>query len=146
MIPGSATPRSLEAALRRARILFAGFLSAWLLFLLAIYLTKPAERPVSPTIVTLLGVAAAADLAVGFTRRKALVDSALEALESDPADGPALGKWFLGNVIGFAVAETVALFGVVLKFQGAGWNVAGPFFAAGLLALLLWQPRLSSSA
>jgi len=34
------------------------------------------------------------------------------------------------------------LFGVVLKFLGVRWTVAGLFFAFGLVLLVLWMPRL----
>jgi hypothetical protein len=46
-----------------------------------------------------------------------------------------------GNLVSFAFAESVMLFGVVLKFLGERWSVASLFFGVGLLLLLLWSPR-----
>jgi F0F1-type ATP synthase membrane subunit c/vacuolar-type H+-ATPase subunit K len=137
---------SSGATLRTMRTLFAAFLTTWFLFLLVIRLGKPPETPVSPLIVTALALAALTDLAIGFTMRKRLLDPALETLARDRENSTALGQWRQGNLIGFCFAESITLFGLVLKFLGAGWNVAGVFFAAGLLLLLLWQPRLAPSA
>ncbi len=40
------------------------------------------------------------------------------------------------------MCNAVPLFGLLLKFLGASWNVAGPFFAVGILLMLVWTPRL----
>jgi len=146
MIPGSLRPPSAEKTVRTTRLLFAAFLTTWFLFLVVLYVVKPPERAVSPTLVTALAIAAAADLAIGFTLRKTLLDAAAATPSDDPDSGPALQKWFLGNLTGFACAEAVTLFGLALNLQGAAWKVAGPFFAAGLLTLLWCKPRLLRSA
>ncbi len=44
-------------------------------------------------------------------------------------------------MLSFCIAETITLFGLVLKFLGFDWNTAAIFFAAGMLLLLLWMPR-----
>jgi len=43
----------------------------------------------------------------------------MEVLRSEPENGVALAQWHVGNIFSFAQAETVTLFGVVLKFLGA---------------------------
>ena len=132
--------------MKTARLLFAAFLTTWFLFLLVIHLANPPERQVSKAIATALAVAALAEIVVGFTVRKRLLDPAVQTLAKDPGDVSALGKWYQGNLLGFCFAESVTLFGLVLKLLGAGWNTAGPFFAVGILLLLLWQPRFATSA
>jgi hypothetical protein len=32
--------------------------------------------------------------------------------------------------------------GFLVKMLGADWRTAGPFFAAGILLMVLWTPRL----
>jgi hypothetical protein len=65
-------------------------------------------------------------------------------LNEQPENTQALVQWRSVNIVSFAQAETVTLFGVALKFLGAGWPVAGVFFFAGL-ALLLWTPRIKAA-
>ena len=48
----------------------------------------------------------------------------------------------MAKVILSAHAETIALFGFALKWLGASWLIAGPFFALAFLLLLAWTPRL----
>jgi hypothetical protein len=43
--------------------------------------------------------------------------------------------------VSFAFAESVMLFGVVLKFLGERWSIVSIFFGVGLLLLLLWAPQ-----
>jgi F0F1-type ATP synthase membrane subunit c/vacuolar-type H+-ATPase subunit K len=145
MTAAQCTPSS-EATLKTVRVLFAAFLTTWFLFLLVIHMRNPPERPVSPLIVTALALAALTEVAVGFTLRKRLLDPALETLARDRENAAALGQWRMGNLIGFCFAESITLVGLVLKLLGAGWNVTGAFFAAGMLLFLLWQPRLAPSA
>jgi hypothetical protein len=128
------------------RLLHAMFVLTWFFFLFVIQVVRPAERPVGR--ILLLGIAAAAggDIALGFALRKRFLDSSLEILRAQPANPEALLRWRTGNILAFCNAETVTLFGVVLKFLGARWMIAGVFFAVGLGLLLLWTPRLLRSA
>ncbi len=78
--------------------------------------------------------------------RSRYLTSSLETLRTNPSDPQALQKWRSAYVLPFTLAESVALFGLVLKFMGASWRVAGPFFAAAILLLLLWAPRLDGAS
>jgi F0F1-type ATP synthase membrane subunit c/vacuolar-type H+-ATPase subunit K len=49
-------------------------------------------------------------------------------------------RWFMGHIIRFATAESVALFGFVLRMIGSNSNVVMALFASSLFLLLLWQP------
>jgi Na+/H+-translocating membrane pyrophosphatase len=50
------------------------------------------------------------------------------------------GRWLTGHVIRFATAESVALFGFVLRMMGSYSNVVIALFAGSLLLLVVWQP------
>jgi hypothetical protein len=60
----------------------------------------------------------------------------------DPQDATSLKQWRSGQIVSFAFAESVVLYGFLLKFLGAGWNIAGMFFVVGILVLLAWTPKL----
>ena len=74
--------------------------------------------------------------------RSRLLAPCLEILRSNPDDAQALGRWRTGNIVSFVIAEAVALLGFALKFLGASWFVAAPFFATGIFLLLIWTPRI----
>ena len=133
---------STQAILRNLRIMYALYLITIPLFLCALVLMRPQERHV-PLAITVSLVALSGWLifiALSFRSRKIL--PALEMLRRNPEDAAALSNWYVGNVTSFAFAETIVLFGVVLKLFGAGWKVAGVFFALGVFLFLVWTPRL----
>src|SRR6266478_3490445 len=80
-----------------------------------------------------------------FLRRR-MIKPSEESLRSNPDDESALKKWRTGVIVSLVMASTIVLFGLVLKFMGATWNVASWFFIVGILLLLAWTPRLDLSA
>jgi len=137
---------SSQKALNEARLLHAAFLTTIFLFVLVVHLAAIGERPVSLSLVAGIGCAAVADIGVGFMLRKQYMNKAEQALQVEFDARKALAAWRLANILSFAQAETVTLFGVGLKFLGASWKIAGPFFFIGFALLLLWTPRLDLPA
>jgi hypothetical protein len=45
-------------------------------------------------------------------------------------------------ILSLVFCESVILFGLALRVLGAGWNVAGVFYAVGIVLMLLWTPKL----
>jgi hypothetical protein len=136
----------VQDALRWARTLYALFLVTIPLLIYAVMMFHWTERPVSPTIVAALAVLSVTDVMVAAGLRTRNITPAIAALRTNPNDSLALGKWRSGIVTSFTHAETVALFGVLLKFLGASWTVAGPFFAVAVLLLVIWRPKLEFTA
>lgn len=50
------------------------------------------------------------------------------------------GPWFAGHIIRFATAESVALFGFVLRMMGSTSVLVVILFVSSLFLLLFWQP------
>lgn len=132
---------SREKALSAVRMLHVAFLTTIFLFILMTRFAAPSEQPVAQEIVLAVAVAAVADIGVGFTMRKRFMERASEAIARE-GQQRALAAWRVANIYSFAHAETVMLFGFVLKFLGASWKIAGPFFFVGFALLLLWTPRM----
>jgi hypothetical protein len=80
---------------------------------------------------------------VGFILRPKMLRRSEEALAKDASNPKALKQWQAGHLIGFASAEAIVLWGVVVRIVlcGALWQ-ASLFYAAGLFLLLLWTPRM----
>jgi hypothetical protein len=57
--------------------------------------------------------------------RSLRLEASVEILNEQPENTQALVQWRSVNIVSFAQAETVTLFGVARKFLGAGWPVAG---------------------
>jgi F0F1-type ATP synthase membrane subunit c/vacuolar-type H+-ATPase subunit K len=79
----------------------------------------------------------------GFRFRRRMIHRSEEALAEDASNPKALKQWEAGNVVVLAMAESIVLWGLVVRMVlgGALWQ-ASLFYAAGLLLLLLWTPRM----
>ena len=135
-----------EKTLQAARLLHTAFLATIFMFILCIHLAAPAERSVSPIIPIAFTCVAIGDIGVGFVRRRMLMAKVTETFERECDVSKALEQWRIANIASFVHAETVALFGVALKFLGASWKIASPFFFVGFALLLLWMPKLDLPA
>jgi hypothetical protein len=89
----------------------------------------------------LFGAAAAVDAVIALLLRKSLVGGAEERLQRYPEDAEAALRWQTGQFVSFAMAESVALFGLVLRVLGATLEQAAGFYAAGIGLLLIFWPR-----
>jgi F0F1-type ATP synthase membrane subunit c/vacuolar-type H+-ATPase subunit K len=146
---------NLEAALRLVRIIHFAMLAASVLYVLvgevvatkgfvgevfdeggAVVSEHPHEMLANIFLVLGVGLAFAAMLF-----RQKLASSAQQALLRSPSDAAALGRWRLAHILAFALAETVVLFGLVLRIMGAPLATAAILYAIGFVALLILAPR-----
>jgi hypothetical protein len=128
--------------LRRVRKMHIAFVSTWFLFLLVLHQLKPMQRPVPVETSGALAAVAIVEIFTSLRLRARQLTPAIHALRANPEDADAMRRWYSGNIVSFTFAEVITLLGVALKFMGAGWNIAGGFFAVGLLLLVVWTPRL----
>ena len=65
-----------------------------------------------------------------------------EAILADqPDDAAALKRLRTGYIFTYALCETVALFGFVLRFMGFALSEVAPFYIVAIVLLLLFSPR-----
>ena len=129
-------------SLRNIRIVHFAFLAApaFLYFVLAtITITGNGEPSFLPTVLALLSVS---EVGIGTAFRSKLMRPAAEKLQRSPEDSAAMAQWLRGNILSFAFAFTVVLYGFLIRVLGFSWNFAAWFFVAGFLLLLWWTPRL----
>jgi len=132
----------MKAAFLQLRLIHGSFILSWFLFILVtVYIIQPVDKLTGMTVPLALGVAALSGISVAQTLRQKLVVAPAQELARQPDNAALLQRWRSGNIVQFAFAESVTLFGLVLRFFGASWPVAAPFFAVGLLMLLLSAPR-----
>jgi hypothetical protein len=75
----------------------------------------------------------------GFALQKKLFRQSTEALPHDLRR--ALSLWRGAHFIGFSLVMSITIWGVILKYLGSSWLVAGVFFGLSLVFLVLWRPR-----
>lgn len=131
-----------KAALRSARILHFAFLTAAILYVVVILRLKPAVRRLEPGIVPAIGFVCLLVVGVAAYCRSKMVTKFREQASPNFEDGDLIKRWRSGVMLSFICAETIVLFGLVLKVLGASWNISGVFFAVGILLLLASAPRL----
>ena len=80
-----------------------------------------------------------------FAVRRAFVLRAEATLAAQPGDEAAINRWRTGYIIVYALCETVALFGFVLRFLGFTLAQVLPFYVVGFVLMLLFAPRIPST-
>jgi len=130
----------MEQRLRTVRVIHFAMLT----FVVA--LVPVGERIAKDTddpgfLLPLFAAVAALDGVIALLLRKLIVSAAEERLRTHPEDGAAALRWQSGQIVSFAMAESVALFGLVARILGAPLEQAAGFYAAGIGLLLIFWPR-----
>jgi F0F1-type ATP synthase membrane subunit c/vacuolar-type H+-ATPase subunit K len=133
----------VRQTLQQVRILHVAFVMTWFLLILVLkFIQPPLGTTNTPEFFPLaLGFVCVSEVGLALFFRARLVAASEAVLRSDSENKDALSKWRTGNLLSFCFAETITLFGLMLKLLGFGWKIAGVFFASGLILLLLWTPR-----
>jgi F0F1-type ATP synthase membrane subunit c/vacuolar-type H+-ATPase subunit K len=76
-----------------------------------------------------------------FAVRRLFVLRSEATLANQPDDAAALKRWRAGYLFTYALCETVALFGFVLRFMGFALSEVAPFYIVAIALLLLFGPR-----
>jgi len=135
-----------QSNLRSARILHLFFLTAAFLYIFVLIQIRPSEKPLDSIVIGAIAIVCLIVIGVALFLRSRMISESATKLSTNPEDTEALRTWRSGQIISFTFAETVVLFGFVLKVLGARWNVAGSFFVVGILLLVAWRPKLDVSS
>ena len=103
----------------------------------------PSSTRSNPMIFRILVLIAFANFGALIFSRKFLVANPSEALRSQPEDSLALAKWKFGQVLTWALSESIALYGLVLHFLGFSTVQVVPFLLAGAFLIVIFPPSLA---
>ena len=132
-----------QKSLQGARIIHGAMLFAALAYVVvALYLESPAKGAVPSTVVGGLGIGAFSLLIVAVFFRTKFVQPGAEKLRANGDDETGAKLWRTGTIVSLVFAESIVMFGLVVKMIGASWNASGIFYVAGILALVAWWPKL----
>jgi hypothetical protein len=101
----------------------------------------PRSRGVDSSLSYMLTTAGVAMVGIIFVVRRTLVFRSAETLASHPDDSLSLNHWTNGYYATYALCETLALFGLVLRFLGGSFQQSLPFYIGGFALLFFFGPR-----
>jgi hypothetical protein len=129
----------MNPVIRVVRILQFAIIVSVLLFMLVLHIVRPAAQSVNTSVQLAIVCCAIASAMLGFIMQRVILNAPDRPNAPGQSSTPQ-GRWFTGHVIRFATAESVALFGFVLRMMGSTSNLVIALFAGSLLLLLIWQP------
>ena len=132
---------SMSKALNTLRAVQWAMLASILLYGVVGELVRPMARAIDPTVSYLFTTLGVAIVGIIFVVRRTLVLRAGESLASDPDDSISLSQWRTGYLATYALCEALALFGLVLRFMGCGFQQSVPFYFGGFALLFFFRPR-----
>jgi len=77
--------------------------------------------------------------------RRRIVFATESVLSATPQDIPAQARWRTGYILTYALCESIALFGLVLRVTGFPLSQVAAFYIVGFALMLFFAPRRPSS-
>jgi hypothetical protein len=106
----------------------------------------PAARGIDPTLSYLFATLSVAIVGAIFVVRRTLVMRAGECLAIRPEDSLSLNHWRTGYIATYLLCESLALFGLILRFRGSPVEASVPYYLGGFVLLLFFWPRQPAGA
>ena len=136
----------MDAALKVVQTVRIAMLVSIVLY---VFVGEVSARPpmTSPSVLIFYALTFVSITMVGIIMviRRTLIFPAQTALAAHATDAAALSRWRGGYIFSYAIAEAIALYGLVLRFLGFTLTQVAPFYiAAAMLLLLLTAKRPST--
>jgi hypothetical protein len=106
----------------------------------------PAPKAQAPLIFYAITAVAISLIATMFAIRRGRLAKLEKVLSSDQEDTAALNPWRATYLLLFMACEAIALYGLVLRFQGFTLMQIAPFYIAGFVLMLYFAPRRPTNA
>lgn len=104
-------------------------------------LRTPLPHTPKPIVLHFIVVMALGLVAGMFFIRRKFITAAETLLSSQPNDPAALARLRGGYIVIWALAETIVLYGLVLRYMGFSFAQVSPFFMGGFVLMLFMPPR-----
>jgi F0F1-type ATP synthase membrane subunit c/vacuolar-type H+-ATPase subunit K len=106
----------------------------------------PSVRGVDPALSYIFSTLSVGIVGTILVVRRTLVQRAADSLATQPDDKLSLGHWQTGYIVTYALSEALALFGVILRFQGCQVQQSLLFYIGGFVLILFFWPRQPAAA
>ena len=131
----------MRNALKLLRTLQLTLLGSIVLYAIVGEVVGPARGSANPTLSYVLTTVGVAVVGMILVVRRTLVLRSATALAETPEDSLTLHHWKTGYIATYALCETLALFGLILRFMGFGLQQSVPFYIGGFVLLFFFGPR-----
>jgi hypothetical protein len=121
------------------RVMQFAFIASVVLFFFISRAFPPPSQSVNASIQWVIVLCAIVSALQGFILQRMFLRVRDQTPSASESSTPR-SRWFTGHVFRFATAESVALFGVVLRRVYGPSNLVTAMFVGSLLLLVLWQP------
>lgn len=133
-------------ALKTLRAVQWAMLGSIVLYAIVGQFLGPVSRGVDTTLSYLFATLSVAIVGAIFVVRRTLVLRAGETLASRPDDSLSLNHWRTGYIATYVLCESLALFGLILRFRGSPVEASVYYYLGGFILLLLFWPRKPAAA
>lgn len=131
----------MESAIRAVRLIQIAMLVSVVLYVLVgegVGTVRPLNNSVLFYVLSLVTITIVGVILV--VRRTLVLQSAV-ALAARPNDAATLGRWRAGHIMTYALSESIAIFGLVLRILGFSLSQVASFYISGFILLLFFGPR-----
>jgi hypothetical protein len=134
----------MSKALKLLRTVQRTLLGSIVLYAIVGEVVGPLGASANPTLSYVLTTVGVAVVGMILVVRRTLVLRSAITLAEKPEDGLTLNHWKTGYIATYALCETLALFGLILRFMGFGFQQSVPFYVGGFVLLFFFGPRQPS--
>ena len=131
----------MDSAIKVVRLIQVAMLVSVVLFVLVGEVVGSIPKLSDPTLFYALSLATITIVGVILVVRRTLVLQSATMLAARPNDAAILGRWRTGYVMTYALSESIALFGLVLRLIGFTLSQVWSFYIAAFILLLFFGPR-----
>jgi cytochrome b561 len=102
---------------------------------------RPTSQVMNPSMSYVFATLGVAIVGMIFVVRRTLVWRAATSLSTQPEDALSLNHWRTGYLAIYALCESLALFGLVLRFLGGSQQQSAPYYIGGFVLMAFFVPR-----
>jgi hypothetical protein len=138
---------ALEQQYRNLRIMHAAMFAAAIMYLVLLgwMFADLKEDKTDITFAVVFGACSTALVGITLSFRKRWMAPVERAEPHAEIPQEQMMQWHQAQMLSFAAAEAVALFGFVLRFLGHPWIEASAFFTASFILFVIFVPRKPAS-
>ena len=131
----------MDSAIKVVRAIQIAMLVSVALFVVAGEVVGTVPKLSNPAIFYALSLATVTIVGVILVVRRTLVLQSTSMLATRPNDAATLNRWRAGYVMTYALSESIAIFGLVLRLIGFTLSQVWSFYIAAFILLLFFGPR-----
>ena len=130
----------MESALRQVRLIQIAMLAAIALYVVVGESVGRRLQP-NPVLFCVLSFVSISVVGAILVARRTLISQSEAQLREEPGDATILGRWRGGYIVTYALCETLALLGLVLRMTGFVLAQVWPFYLGGCALMVFYAPR-----